>query len=265
MDSRRLALNAMTTRHQGFREDVAAARRWGLGGLGLWRYKLVDQPPEAVRDAVTRAGLAVTSLSYAGGFLDHPAEAISDGEVALALAEAVGARCLLTISGPTPGGSLAGHYETLVSALAALSHTAAAYGVPLALEAIHPMDLSHWTIVPTLDFALDLVERVGSEWLGVMLDLYNVWWDPRLPDAIRRAGGRLLGVQVADWRRPTRSPTDRTLPGRGVAPLAEYIGLIEAAGYRGSYELEIFSDELWQMPVDDLLSETVAWFARLEG
>ncbi len=49
----------------------------------------------------------------------------------------------------------------------------------------------------------------------------------------------------ADWNE------DRVLPGEGVLPLREMIDRLEAGGYTGYYSLEMFSDELYQLPVGE--------------
>ena len=90
--------------------------------------------------------------------------------------------------------------------------------VDLGLEVLHPMDITTWSMVRTIHQGLDIIEEIDSPRLGLMLDLYNTWWDPEIKSGIVRAGNRIKGVHLADWRNPTRSFTDRTIPGQGIIP-----------------------------------------------
>ena len=81
-----------------------------------------------------------------------------------------------------------------------------------AIEPLHPMMISERSAIVTLGEALDLAERLGSaDDVGVIVDAYHVWWDPRLYEEIARAGRRILGYHVADWLVPTadRAPGPR--------------------------------------------------------
>lgn len=260
-----MALSGITTQGWSIDEDIRGCVEFGYGGLGVWRYKLDEVHIEELAKKLLAHKLAVTNLCYAGEFTRDFDRAVADGEKALQIAETLRAQSLLVISGPIAGFTREKAYDQVVRGLSALAPAAKARGVPLALEALHPMDMTQWTVIPTLDTALDVIERVHSEWVGVMLDAYNTWWDPHLEEAILRAGSRILNVQIADWRNPTRSFTDRTVPGRGVIPWERFIRTVEAAGYHGCYDLEIFSEELWAGNYRDILAETASWFDQLEG
>jgi sugar phosphate isomerase/epimerase len=111
--------------------------------------------------------------------------------------------------------------------------------------------------VNTLDQALDLCEALG-EGVGVAIDAYHVWWDPALPAAIARAGrgGRILAHHICDWLVPTTDLLlDRGMMGDGVIDLRGLRRMIEAAGYHGPQEVEIFSrDNWWKRPGDEVLA-----------
>jgi len=136
--------------------------------------------------------------------------------------------------------------------------------VDLGLEVLHPMDITTWSMVRTIHQGLDIIEEIDSPRLGIMLDLYNTWWDPDIKSGIVRAGNRIKGVHLADWRNPTRSFTDRTVPGKGIIPLADLISEVEETGWNGYYDVEIFSDELWESDYDLLLDDIVNWFQKLD-
>ena len=68
-------------------------------------------------------------------------------------------------------------------------------GVPVAIEPLHPMTAADRACVNTLEHALDLCDALG-EGIGVAIDVYHVWWDPKLEDQIARAADRILGFHV---------------------------------------------------------------------
>ena len=127
--------------------------------------------------------------------------------------------------------------------------------VPLAIEPLHPMYCADRACVNTIDQALDICDAVEpfakgaspSGAIGVAVDAYHVWWDPNLAAAIARIGReRLLGYHICDWLVPTKDLLlDRGMMGDGVIDLPRIRGWLEAAGYEGSHEVEIFSAENW--------------------
>ena len=92
------------------------------------------------------------------------------------------------------------------------------------------------------------------------VDLYHVWWDPKLQPQIARAGReRLLAYHVCDWLTPTRDLlNDRGMMGDGVIELRRVRGWMEDAGYAGHAEVEIFSDHWWSRPGEEVLDTCVA-------
>ena len=79
------------------------------------------------------------------------------------------------------------------------------------------------------------------------MDAYHVWWDPKLQQQIERAGkNRLLAFHVCDWLTPTRDLlNDRGMMGDGVIDIPKIRGWVEAQGFQGFSEVEIFSTLNW--------------------
>ena len=149
--------------------------------------------------------------------------------------------------------------------IAASLDYARSVGMPLAIEPLHPMQAADRACINTLEQALDLCDeldpgRAGA--LGVALDAYHVWWDPKLAAQIQRAGaGRLLAYHICDWLLPTRDLlNDRGMPGDGVIELKKLRGLVEAAGYQGAVEIEIFSEAWWSRPLEEVLDVCISRF-----
>lgn len=264
MERTRFAVSAITTQRWSAWEDLRHYANLGVSGIGVWRDKLGGVDLRVYRQAISDEGLEVTNLCFAGQFTLNLSAAIQDGIRALDEASLLGAPTLLIISGRLPSNDMASAASRLYEGLGRLADAAAERGITLALEALHPMDMTQWTILPTVDKALDVIDEIGHPAIQLMLDLYNSWWDPSLPQAIARAGKRIASVQLADWRNPTRSFTDRTVPGRGVAPLRDLVRIIEGTGYKGMYDVEIFSDEIWALPnqYEAIITEAMTWWTE---
>jgi len=117
--------------------------------------------------------------------------------------------------------------------------------------------------INTLEQALDLCDALDaarSGALGVAVDLYHVWWDPKLAAQIARAGReRLLAFHVCDWLVPTRDLLeDRGMMGDGVIDIRAARALVEDAGYTGHSEVEVFSAlDWWQRDGGEVLDTCI--------
>jgi sugar phosphate isomerase/epimerase len=100
---------------------------------------------------------------------------------------------------------------------------------------MHPTQADVFSLVHTIPDALALIDRQP---VAIMLDTWHV----SDPDEIEPYVDEIVGVHVADRREPTRSHFDRVLPGHGVLDLAAVFRTLEAGGYEGWYDVEIFSD-----------------------
>ncbi|PWC28590.1 sugar phosphate isomerase/epimerase family protein [Teichococcus aestuarii] len=256
-----LSLNTVTVKEKW---DLAACiegcARHGIPGISPWRDVLqamgVGQAARRIRDA----GLRVTGLCRGGMFpaADRAgrAAAIEDNRRAIAEAEAIGASCLVLVCGGLPPGSkdLPGAREMVREGLHAILPEARAAGVTLALEPLHPMTCADRSVLSTLGQALDLCDALG-EGSGVALDVYHVWWDPELARQVARAGRRIAGFHLCDWKVPTTDLVfDRGMPGEGVIDIAGIRAMVEAAGYRGFAEVELLSHAWWKRDPDEVLA-----------
>lgn len=271
-DLARFSLNQMTVRQLPLPDLVAACADLGVPAVGLWREPVQAYGVEAAAKLVRDAGLAVTTLCR-GGFLTatDPAErarALDDNRRAVDEAATLGTEVLVLVSGGLPAGSrdLRGARERIADALAELGPYAEAHGVRLAVEPLHPMFAADRCVVSTLAQALDLAERFPARQVGVAVDTYHVWWDDGAPAQIARAGagGRIHTFQLADWVTPLPAGVlnGRGQLGDGAIDLREWRAHVEAAGYTGSIEVELFNDALWARDGREVLAETVERFTR---
>ncbi|WP_320778042.1 sugar phosphate isomerase/epimerase family protein [Streptomyces sp. CRN 30] len=272
LDLTRFSINQQTVKQLSLPELVEACTDFGIPAVGLWREPVQSYGLEAAAKLVRDAGLAVTTLCR-GGFLtavdpDERAQALADNRRAVDEAATLGTDTLVLVSGGLPSGSkdLHGARERIADVLAELGPYAAANGVRLAIEPLHPMFASDRCVVSTLKQALDIAERFPAEQVGVTVDTYHIWWDEDAPAQIARAGasGRIHTFQLADWITPLPAGVlnGRGQVGDGAVDMREWKGHVEAAGYTGAIEVELFNDELWARDGRELLAETAARFVE---
>ena len=189
------------------------------------------------------------------------ARAVDENRRCIDEAAALGAPLVVLVCGAVPGQSLSESRRQITEGLAAVLPHAVAAGVKLAIEPLHPMYADERSAVNTLSQARALCHQLRSPSLGVAVDVYHVWWDDRLEEEIKACGreGTLLAFHVCDWRTPTTDfLNDRGLMGEGCIPLRQIRGWVEAAGFRGFHEVEIFSTRLWAADQAKFLQEIVA-------
>lgn len=261
----RLAINQATTRPQwSLAECITGYAAQGVRGIGIWREKLEELGEATASRMLADNAMAVTGLCRSGLFAapDAPGRqaAIDDARRALDEAAAIGAPCLVIIGGGLAPGSrdLADARKGVRDGLAALLEHARGNGVALAIEPMHPMYAADRGCISTLGQANDLCEDLGDG-VGIAVDVYHVWWDPNLEREIRRAGSRILGFHTCDWRVPTRDLlVDRAMMGDGVIDIPLIRGWVEAAGYDGFCEVEIFSEaDWWRRPAEEVVAACV--------
>ena len=264
MTNQSLSINLATLRNGWtFGEMVDGCLRHGITAIAPWRDQVESVGLAEASRIVKSNGLRVTGLCRGGMFPAATPEAIAkandDNLRAIDEAAALGADCLVLVVGGLPGSSknIVAARHMVADGIAAMLPHARACGVPLAIEPLHPMYAADRACVNTIDQALDLCSLLGPG-VGVAIDVYHVWWDPNLAAAILRAGAMqaILAHHICDWLVPTRDMLlDRGMMGDGVIDLKAIRFMLEAAGYHGPQEVEIFSrDTWWKRPGDEVLA-----------
>ena len=266
----RLSLNQATIKYADLGEALDVAVTAGYESIGLWREPVQAAGLGRSIRLVEDSGLRVSSLCRGGFFtMEEGAarrESIDDNRRAIAEAHALGAPALVLVVGGLPAGSrdLIGARSRVLDAIAELADDAAAAAVTLTIEPLHPMYASDRAVVSTLGQALDIAEEFPLGVVGAVVDTFHVWWDPHLLEQIARAGGRIASYQVCDWATPL--PADvllgRHYPGDGVIDFASITAAVEAAGYRGDVEVEIFNQDIWDSPFASVAARTRDSFAE---
>jgi sugar phosphate isomerase/epimerase len=261
---KRFSLNQATTKHWPLPDLVAGCVDAGVTGVGLWREDIqaygVGKSAALVRDA----GLTVTSLCRSG-FFQQPGWQ-EENRRAIDEAATVGAPALVLVSGGLPPGGrdIDAARAHVGAAIGDLVPYALDAGVQLAIEALHPMYASDRCVVSTLKHALDLAAPYPAEAVGVVVDTYHLWWDDEVWEQIARAGReqRIACFQVADWVTPLPAGVllGRGLPGTGCVELRRFREAVDAAGYTGPIEVEVFDEALWARPGRDIVEDTLAGY-----
>ena len=288
-DLSRLSLNTATTKAWTLAEAVEGAVNAGLEAIGLWRDRVAEAGLEEAARLVADAGLRVSSLCR-GGFLTAADDAsitaaLEDNRAAIVEAATLGTSELIFVVGgltaaSAPGGppsappreghdptrDLAATRSRVADRIAELAPFAAEHGVRIVLEPLHPMFAADRAVISTLSQALDLAAPFSSETVGVVLDTYHIWWDPDLERQIARAGaeGRIASYQVCDWNLPLAEDAllSRGYMGDGYVDFSSISRWVAQAGYKGDIEVEIFNQEIWDTPGNEVLATVKDRYVR---
>ena len=251
-DFSRLCLHTITTKSWSLDQACREYARAGVKGISVWRDTLDGRDSSMAGRRLRAAGLEIVSLVRGGFFagLDDASrqKALDENRRCIDEAKALGAPLIVLVCGAAVGQTLAESRKQIAEGIAAIVPYARAAGVKLAIEPLHPMYADTRSAVNTLKQANDLAAQFDAT-VGVAVDVYHLWWDDQLEAEIARCGklGKLLAYHVCDWRSPTVDLlNDRGLMGEGCIPLREIRGWVEAAGFQGFIEVEIFSHRLWQ-------------------
>jgi sugar phosphate isomerase/epimerase len=270
-DHRWLSLNTATVRKQGdLMQIIEACIRHGIRAIDPWRDQVAAVGLERAVRAVRDAGLELSGYCRGGMFTSDAArgsEVRDDNRRAVDEAKALGAPCIVLVvgglpqysrPGSAPSRDIAAARTQVEDAIAEMMEYAREAKMPLAIEPLHPAYAADRACVNTTKQALDICDRLDAGRtgaLGVALDVYHIWWDPDVLSQIKRAGkDRLLAFHVCDWLVPTKDIlNDRGMMGDGVIDIKSVRRAVEAEGFAGYSEIEIFSEAWWARPIDEVL------------
>lgn len=152
------------------------------------------------------------------------------------------------IRGITPEGS--NHEQSmtfLLEALAECTTAAAEAGVRIAIE---PLNRYETDLIHTVGDGLDLIRRIGSDNLGLLLDTFHMNIEEAvIEDSIRTCGDRIFHFHVAD--------SNRRHPGAGHLNFKSIIDVLLSTGYSG-----FISGEFMPLPDADIAAERGIGYLR---
>ena len=263
-DLSRLCVHTITTKPWSIEEAAEHYSRVGVSGITVWRDVLEGRNIAQTGQMLKNQGLSVVSLCRGGFFPAASAaqrrSAIDDNKAAVDEAAALGAPLVVLVCGADPDQSLSTSRQQIREGIEAVLPHAEANNVVLAIEPLHPMYADTRSAVNTLGQANDMAEIIDSPWVGIAVDVYHLWWDPTLESEIMRCGrnGNLSAFHICDWKSPTDDMLlDRGLMGEGCIDVPKIRGWIEAAGFEGFHEVEIFSNHYWDMDQAAFLEKIV--------
>jgi sugar phosphate isomerase/epimerase len=249
-------------------EVIEAVARAGFGQIAPWRVEVEGKDVAAISKHIKNAGLKLSGYCRSTYIPAVDAQTfranIEANKRALDDAAILGAPAFVMVVGGLPAGSrnLTLAREQVQDASAELREYGKSVGVRIALEPLHPAYAADRSVLTLLSEALDMCDAIepnsSNPWIGVAIDCYHVWWDPALTQGIARAGAakRIFAFHVCDWLVPTLDVlNDRGMMGDGVIDIQGIRSSVEAAGYVGSVEVEIFSSRnWWKRPIAEILS-----------
>jgi sugar phosphate isomerase/epimerase len=263
-DLSKLCLHTVTTKPWDIEQAAQQYARSGVKGITVWRNALEGKNIRQTGQMLRNQGLSIVSLCRGGFFPSKESakrkEAVDENRKAIDEAAELGTDLLVLVSGSDPSQSLEESRKQIQEGISAILPDAAAAGVRLAVEPLHPMYADSRSAINTLKQANDLAEIVHSTWLGVAVDIYHLWWDPTLKEEIMRCGSNkhLFAFHVCDWKTPTLDMlNDRGLMGEGCIPIKKIRSWVEAAGFSGFNEVEIFSNEYWKQDQSAFLKSII--------
>ena len=251
-DTSKLCVHTITTKPLPLETAIEVYPQIGVNGITVWRQALEGRDLAQTGRRIRDAGLEIVSLCR-GGFFPGPdaatrQTAIEDNLRAIDEAAELGAPLIVLVCGAEPGQPLAESRRQIRDGIAAILPHAESRGVKLGIEPLHPMYADSRSAVNTMKQANDMCDELNSPLVGVVIDVYHLWWDPALEAEIRRCGqaGRIFAFHVCDWKTPTEDMlNDRGLMGEGCIPIAQIRSWVEEAGFNGFNEVEIFSNTYW--------------------
>lgn len=249
MDGPRLSVNHATTLRWSFEEAVVRYRLAEIDAIGVWLPKLIEFGEDLALEWLSKNGMAVSTLSYAGGFtgaFGHDLiDVVEETRDWIRLAGMLHASSLVVVSGPINNHITKHATRLVVDSLKELADDAADYDVNLSLLPMRKSISRDWTFLNTLDEALAVLDRVNHPNVKLAFDAYHLWPEKgllqRLPELVSRIGV----VQVSDVPATGRLENERVLPGEGILPVDEILSNLIDAGYRGYVDYQIWSESLW--------------------
>ena len=150
-----------------------------------------------------------------------------------------------------PGVSQEQAMQWVIEALQECSAAAAPAGVRLALE---PINRYETTLINNVRQGLDLIDRVGADNFGLLLDTFHMnIEEPDMEESIRMASDRIFHFHVAD--------SNRWHPGAGHLDFAALLGTLYETGYQG-----FISGEFMPEPDADTAAErAIAYLRAIEN
>ena len=263
-DISKLCIHTITTKPWSIEEAAKHFSAAGVKGITVWRDALDERNIRATGNMLREHDLTIVSLCR-GGFFAHKdlskrKAAIDDNKKAIDEAAQLGTSMIVLVCGADSTQSLEDSRKQIHEGIIEILPEASAANVKLAIEPLHPMYADNRSAINTLEQANNLAEEINSPFVGVAVDVYHLWWDNSLEKEIKRCGenNHLFAFHICDWRVPTTDLLlDRGLMGDGCIPVRQIRSWVEATGFDGFNEVEIFSTVHWKEDQHEFLKKII--------
>lgn len=260
----RLCIHTITTKPWKIEEAAKYYSSAGVKGITVWRDALEGRSIKETGKLLRDHDLEIVSLCRGGFFPAKDASkrklAIDDNRRAIAEAAELGTSMVVLVCGADLNQSMEDSRKQIRDGIAMILPDAKTAGIKLAIEPLHPMYADTRSAINTLAQANDMAEDFDSPFVGVAVDVYHVWWDPNLEEEIKRCGKNknLFAFHICDWKTPTSDLLlDRGLMGEGCIPIKKIRFWVEATGFNGFNEVEIFSTNYWKEDQAEFLKKII--------
>ena len=260
----KLCIHTITTKPWPIEVAAKKYAHAGVKGISVWRSAVEDKNITEISRLIRNEGLEIVSYVRGGFFPHHTVEgrrkAIDENKRIIDEAAELGAPLIVLVCGADPKQSLSESRKQIIDGIAAVLPHARDNGIKLAIEPLHPMYADNRSAINTLKQANDACEQLATDWVGVAVDVYHVWWDPDLEKEIQRCGKmkKIFAFHICDWKTPTTDIlNDRGLMGEGCIPIPRIRDWVENAGFNGFHEVEIFSNTYWAENQDEFLTKII--------
>ncbi len=253
------ALHGMCSLYSNIMNDIHLAQKVGYQGLEihtekLWRYMEAGFQPADLKLALNKAAIKPTAIDIIGAIEAPTKEAFKDilekTEKLCFWAKEIGAPTIqLNAFNGLNAFSIDDNIKLIAKNIQKISHIGQEYDIRFQYEG------AAWTSIASLENCLKLIEAVGRDNFGLVIDTWHLWaCRGTEPSDIAKLDKNLIyNVHLSDGIRPsigTRWPDERSLRGfflgEGKIPLDEWVSAIRDTGYDGYYSAEFLNDQLWE-------------------
>jgi len=246
---------ATSLKHSDLETDIAMCKKHGFDGLEM-QADLMDKYMSChsfddLKKLFADSGVKALPVNAFCDFNIQSKENTERLHYLCKCANASGANTLILVpalSDISPG-------ET-IKAITALMVTAKEYGVVPALEFLGFANSS----VRSLEEALNIAGQIDGG-LRVVLDCAHIMaGTTEVSTILKLKPEQIMTVHINDLnRKPSEiySDSDRVWPGDGDMGLRKILENLKAIGYDGIYSIELFNEEIWELPVNDIFSSAI--------
>jgi sugar phosphate isomerase/epimerase len=250
----RFSVSEFSTLNLGWEEDLAAYAAGGAEGIGIAEAKLAEGRDDESLEQLRASGLKATICLPAALSILPNALGPEPVEPEARVASLAGSirrlarfepEMVMFLTGVPGELDPAEARRIVVEGIRELGGVGREAGVRVGVEPIHRSAKDEFTMITNLPEAEALLDEAGDDSVGILFDTWHLWDTPDVLEHTRRLAHRFPAVHVNDWREETRHWDDRALPGEGTIDLPAILGALEAGGFDGWFDMEIFSAETY--------------------